>query len=389
MFRKFALILLGGILLFLGLLHANYGLGYIARVYVKQEADADDFKWKPAIILDKAENALQIPRNLAVENIKSAFEADPLIADIDRFFSESGTTALIVIKDGKVALEKHYNGHKPGDIVGSFSVSKSFFSIVLAGAIARGEIISLDDPITDFIPELLHLNSRFSDITIADLIDMRSGIGFDSNVNFPFFNKDKTLVYYATDLRKNLVKHPRIETTPGNFLYNDFNPNLIALALERASDQSIEELLSDNLWTSLGAEYDAIWSTDYRGFPLVESGLAAAPIDLAKLGLAMLETERSGNGIISESWYRRSTRPKTPQSNSTFDGRNWSYQNGWWIVPRQESPTDFSAIGNFGQYVYISPSNRVVIVRTGIERGDLQDADFTSLFYRVAERISQ
>lgn len=54
------------------------------------------------------------------------------------------------------------------------------------------------------------------------------------------------------------------------------------------------------------------------------------------------------------------------------------------VMSRESGAADYSAIGHLGQYVYVSPQSDLVIVRTGMNKGDWHDDDFIRLFYDVA-----
>lgn len=242
----------------------------------------------------------------------------------------------------------------------------------------------MDQPLTRYLPELEKRDTRFTKITPENLINMRSGIAFDNDVSFPFYNEDKPIVYYASDLEKVLFSHPEIESEPGPFLYNDFNPNLLALAFERASGRSIQELLQAELWSPLNAQYDALWMTDYRGYPLMESGLGATPVDLARIGQIMLDVGESSSDFIPPDWHRQSTQLNNNKPVYNDGKPAWHYQYGWWVMPRYSGLADYAAIGHLGQYIYVSPQSRMVIVRTGFGKGKWSDSDFIRLFYQAA-----
>jgi len=387
MFRKIGLFLFLVLTFGAGYLHLTYGLDYVARVYIKQESSANDFEWKPRLEFEKAQISKSFAARLQHPKVEKVFTSVPVIQSLDEILDESGTSALIIVKDGQLIYESHHNNHVPGMLIGSFSVSKSVFSALLGNAIKRGDIGSIEDQLTKYVPELASRDTRWSNISLAHLIDMRSGIAFDSDISFPFYNEDEPLIYYGNDLRRILLTRPSIEEHPGAFLYNDYNPNLISLAIERASSDKFETRVQ-NFLEHIGSEYPARWSTDYQGFALAESGFAAAPIDLAKIGQAMLDdTSKLRVSFFSNDWFIRSSVRLNPQASDQFDGRNWGYRNGWWLIARQDGPADFAAVGHLGQYIYVSPKYNTVIVRTGIHRGVLNDDDFTAIFYSVVEQL--
>ena len=58
----------------------------------------------------------------------------------------------------------------------------------------------------------------------------------------------------------------------------------------------------------------------------------------------------------------------------------------WWGIERGPGPPDFYAAGDHGQYVYVSPQDRVVIVRTGVEYG-VSSPRWVEAFTRIAATV--
>ncbi len=372
----------------LAMLHAHYPLDYVARVLIQQESDFDDFEWKPSKTIAAPAAARPLPRAVDAERVRTAFQVHPSIDHLDSFMADIGSTALVVLKGGDLMYEAYYNGSNESALQAGFSVSKSLLSIMMGGAIARGDLGGLETPITDYLPELAARDGDFAKITLGHLLDMRSGIGFQSSVSFPWINQDPSLVYYTNDMRKTVLIHPRIAGAPGTFLYNDYNPNLIGLALERATGSDLVELFSQTVWQPLGAEYDSLWSTDYGGFPMTESGFVARARDLARVGRMMLDGGRVGDQeLIPPEWHHRSTHRLEPFQFEEYNGRQWGYRTGWWIVSRPADPPDYAAIGHFGQLIYVSPQNAMVVVRTGEDSIGVNDLDLTEIFYATADRL--
>ena len=81
-------------------------------------------------------------------------------------------------------------------------MAKSFASALVGIAIDEGHIKSVDEPITNYIPELLEKDERFESITIRHLLTMSSGIKYEEGGDLPWSEEaDDTKTYYATDLR--------------------------------------------------------------------------------------------------------------------------------------------------------------------------------------------
>jgi len=274
--------------------------------------------------------------------------------------SDSDTTAFLVVKDGVLVHEWYAEDIDPDALHTSFSVSKSILSTVVGMAINDGSISSLDDPITAYVPELLEKDSRFANITLRHLITMTSGLKYEENKS-PFGDPINT--YYSTDLRRTAMNSVIVEEPGKNFLYNNYNPLLLGMAVERATGRKISDYTSKVLWAPMGAEADASWSMDsfYNGFEKLESGFNARPIDFARFGLMFANGGKvDGVQVVPPDWVEEATAP-TNVSVGQNDYLNQNYQYFWWVYPNNR----FAAQGNLGQFVFISPDEATIIVRLG------------------------
>lgn len=284
--------------------------------------------------------------------------------DIAAMLEGSETTAFIVVADGRLVYEQYFDGHDRHSIQASFSVAKSFNSALIGAAMSQGLIGSIDDPITDYIPELLLRDKRFGMITIRHLLSMSSGLRY-APAGMPWGDDAKT--YYDPNLRRLALERSEIVEEPGQrFHYNNYNPLLIGIILERATGMAVSDYLSEILWKPIGAVADASWSLDSNasGFEKMESGINALPVDLAKLGMLYLDRGLwNGNQILPADWVDQSTR----RSDAT-DPSN-GYQYGWWTFDDDTLGDYYAAAGNKGQYMFVFPEDRLVVLRLGRSLG--------------------
>jgi CubicO group peptidase (beta-lactamase class C family) len=293
---------------------------------------------------------------------------------LDEFLQSNGTTAFIIIKNDTILYEKYFNGFARSSMITSFSISKSFLSALLGIAIEEGHIKSVDEHVTDYIPELKERG--FQDISVRHLLGMSSGIKYTDSI-LPW--KEKTKSYYWPDLRQ-LVLNAEIEGSPGeHFKYNEYNPLVIGMLLERATHRPVSVYLQEKIWKAIGMEYPASWSMDSKknGFEKMGSGINARAIDFAKFGRLYLHRGIwNGRQIVPEKWVVESTSMDAGAHGKAYYGfydrqlwklffaRGGYYKFYWWGY-RKESGYDFFAAGNLGQYVYVCPDEDLIIVRFG------------------------
>jgi len=352
----------------------------IARAMLWREADVGDQHRFPARTIPAGDEASPLPAGDEIDP-----PAPPSGAEDDRAFDEflrgTGTLGFVVLDDDLLVYERYFGGADRQTRQTSFSVAKSFLSTLIGIAIDEGLIGSVTDPVTEYLPELSERDPRFERITLQDLLTMSSGIRYEEQ-SLPLPWGDDVDTYYGTDLRDLGLSATQIVRPPGQeWLYNNYNPLLLGLVLERATGTSVSDYMATKLWQPLGAEADATWSLDSEGsgFEKMESGLNATPVDYARFGELFLHAgEWNGQRIVSEDWVREAT-----AADVTTDPAG-HYQYFWWIDTQR--PDRFYALGNFGQYIYVAPDAGAVIVRNGRDWG-VENDTWLSVFREVADQL--
>src|SRR5215212_4127471 len=305
---------------------------YLTRTIFWGESDYKDLERFPARTIHNAPPVSHFDKLPADNPYASQIEAiggDNSNGSLERYLQASGTTAFLVVHDDKLLYERYFNGYDQRSVNTSFSMAKSFASALVGLAIDEGHIKSVDEPITNYIPELLERDKRFESITIRDLLTMTSGIKYEEGGDLPWSEEaDDTKTYYATDLRE-LALNCRIESKPGEYFeYNNYNPLLIGLILERATGMPVSHYMKEKLWWRMGMEADGSWSLDSTssGFEKMESGVNARARDFARFGMLFAkEGNWEGEQLISRGWVEESTRPDASTDPSS------DYQYFWWV----------------------------------------------------------
>lgn len=392
--RTLALIVLGAVVLFVAIAAVIYSPTYVYRTIAWQGSDVFDWQKFPFHPL----TASPTPYHFNTDHDPRVSELFAQLAGTEsweRFLEENKTQAFIVVKDGTVVYENYFNDTRRDTMVTSFSVAKSFTSALIGMAIDDGHIQSVNDPITMYLPEMGERDPRFHEITIRDLLRMASGLEYEEFRPL-VFNSDDILTTYYPDQRRISLGNTHIIDAPGEyFRYNKYHPQLLGMIIERSTGMTVTHYLQTRLWDPLGMEFDGSWSTDSQAsdFEKMETGVNARAIDFAKFGVLFLNNGNwQGNQVISEAWVRESTQPFLPQDYDAYyspwfeamPGQAY-YQYMWWGMARDGDAYDFTAEGNKGQYIYVSPQNNLVIVRNGIEYS-LPSDEWLRLFYEFADQ---
>jgi CubicO group peptidase (beta-lactamase class C family) len=200
-------------------------------------------------------------------------------------------------------------------------------------------------------------------------------------------------MYYTTDVRS-FILGTAIETEPGTrFSHDDLGPLVLGCVLERAlqrhpSTRTLSAYLSDRVWKPIGAEYDALWNLDREdgGMEKTESGFTARAIDLTKFGVLYLEGGRWGSRqVLPARWVAESNLVDDPEAPNVWRGGFHKLQ--WWgrKAGSVQAPHDFYANGHFGQRLYVSPRNRLVLLRMGDSNRGI---DWTGFLATIADAFA-
>jgi CubicO group peptidase (beta-lactamase class C family) len=339
-------------------LRAGRDFRYMVRVLYHGESGTDDYTWKRGVTVPPTS-----PKPWPV--------GASGCGDLTRWLADGGALGFVVVRDGAIVCEWYGNGGARDKPAAAFSISKTVVSLLLARAVDDGKL-AIDEPVTQHVPELAARDPRFAAITLAHLVDMRSGIAFEEETRFPWVDGDSPRVYYASDLAETVIARPRISSATGTFFYNDYAPNLVGLALERAVGARLTAGPLPALVAALGTEYPVAWSVDDRGFAWHESGLVITVRDLARVGQAILDDREHG-------WVARSLDPAGRARAVTFGKTDLGYRNGWWIMGDL-----LVAMGRYGQVMIVSPATRTVVVRLGKDGHDETNVSIATRLARVA-----
>jgi CubicO group peptidase (beta-lactamase class C family) len=349
----------------------------IARALIWRESDVGDQHRFPARRIPTGDRASPLAAGAEAD-----LEIDGEEKGVDEFLRETDTLAFLVIHKDRLVHERYFGGSTRESLQTSFSAAKSFVSTLVGIAIDEGQIGSVEDPVTDYVPELAARDPDFRRITLRHLLTMSSGIRYEEG-GFPSLGDD-TYTYYGVDLRDVALNRPQIEQPPGlAWHYNNYHPLLLGLVLERATGMSVSDFMATRLWQPLGAEADATWNLDSErsGFEKMESGLNARAVDYARFGLLFLhEGEWNGRRIVSEDWVRAATGADPSTDPTYYHG----YGHFWWID--MERPGRFYAMGKYGQYVYVAPDADAVVVRLGRDWG-VGNTTWLATFRDVADQL--
>ncbi len=305
---------------------------------------------------------------------------------------ETGSHALLVWHDGALQLEHYYPGYGRDTRTPTQSMHKSVLALLVGIAIRDGFITSVDDPVARYLPEWA--GDARATITIRQMLQQQSGIGFPA---FSFWNprSDFLQLMMGADVARIVLAQP-LEDPPGSrFDYNNVNPQLIGILLERATGRRYPEYLSETLWQRIGADdATAVLDSVEHGMARTFCCLDATARSWLQLGLLHLDGGvHGGEQVVPAEWMREVVTP-SPR-NPDYGYYTWlgteyreqrSYNHKTSFTAHHSEPFTAPDVIYFdgfgGQRVYVVPSQRLVIVRTGDLAMDWDDARLPNLILR-------
>ncbi|NCA86516.1 MAG: class C beta-lactamase-related serine hydrolase [Clostridia bacterium] len=352
---------------------------HVGRFFYWNFADADDYKKFAAahVAADSVNFEFQKATKPCVPQIPSLWQQEDSTDDFTGFLRKNHTLAFLIIRNDTILYEQYFDGTDSSSIMPSFSVSKSFVSALVGIAIGDGFIKSVDQPVTNFIPELLDNDTAFRQITIDDLLNMRSGVRFNEGYLSPF--ADMAKYYYGTNLQRYILKL-KIDRPPDEvYNYQSVNTLLLGMALERATGTPLNEYLSQKIWKPLGMSTDVGWSIDSERHGTIKAFccLDAPARDFARFGRLYLNNGQwQGNQVVPETWVKETMQIV----NDSRDGQGYSYTRHW----RVKTDGAIFAKGLLGQYIYIDPHRNLLMLRFGTKATDIVWPD---LMEKVAREL--
>jgi CubicO group peptidase (beta-lactamase class C family) len=278
---------------------------------------------------------------------------------IDGYMARQHIAGIMVLQDGQIRLEKYGLGFDRNGRWTSFSVAKSITSTLVGAALRDGAIRSLEDPVTQYIPDLT--GSAYDDVTVRQLLTMTSGVKWTENYGDPNSDVAKFITQKPEgkmDVTVSYMRKLPREAAPGTkWVYKTGETNLVGVLVSSATGKSLSDYLSEKVWKPYGMERDAIWFLDASGHEISGCCFSASLRDYARFGQFTLDgAVAAGQPVMAQGWTEQATRTQFAFPNSTA-----GYGFFWWTY----GDGSYQARGIFGQNIAIDPARKLVIVILG------------------------
>lgn len=283
--------------------------------------------------------------------------------------------SLLISHRGEVVLERYFHGAQAGDIANVKSVSKSLMSALIGLAIEHGHIDSVDTPIAAYLDSsaLGGTENPKAQITVEDLLTMRSGLETTSNRNYGAWVLSPDWIEFA-------LEQPMVATPGTLMVYSTGNTHLLSAILTAASGMSTLEFARRYLGTPLGFRL-ASWPQDPNGIYFGGNDMEFTPRQMLSIGEMFLNEGRAnGRQVLPRQWIEASFQPHTESTRE--EGRFYGY--GWWLRDMAGYETPY-AWGYGGQFILLVPELDLVVVTTSSSQPGPDRRTHTRRIYDLVE----
>ncbi len=256
------------------------------------------------------------------------------------------------------------------------SAAKSVISALTGIAIERGLLSGVRAPIAPYFPELARAGAdpRKRQITIEDLLTMRSGLESTSGRNYGAWVLSRNWVRYV-------LERPIIGSPGEQMEYSTGNTHLLSAILTKVSGKDTWAFAQEALGKPLGIAF-ARWTRDPQGIYFGGNEMFMTARQMVRFGEVYAgRGVVDGRQVVPPLWVDASF---VPRGRSPISEQLYGY--GWWIGAMADLPVCF-AWGSGGQYIFVVPSVGLVVVTTSSVGGGEDRRGQHHAVYNLVERL--
>jgi CubicO group peptidase (beta-lactamase class C family) len=281
-------------------------------------------------------------------------DAAALTPAFTRFQGQPQGRSMIVAQHGAVVREQVVRGSGLDTPVNIKSAAKSVLAAIAGGALDRGVLKGLDQPVAPLLKAYLPSapDPRLATVTVEHLLSMAAGLERTSGRNYGRWVNSRNWTAYA-------LAQPFVDRPGGRMLYSTGTSHILSAALTAAAGKSTLELAREYLGGPLGITIPP-WPRDPQGIYFGGNDMLLSPRALLRIGeMYRNGGVHQGRQVLSRAFVEDSFRSRGGRS--PYNG--YTYGLGWWIREAAGHAVYF-AWGYGGQMVYVVPSLALTVVMT-------------------------
>ncbi len=288
-------------------------------------------------------------------------DARKLAAAADALAREPAAFSMLVLRGGFLVSERYFNGSSAQASNNIHSASKGILSALVGIALDRGDVPSLDAPLSTLLPDYRYKDAKHAGITLKNMMEMTAGFKWsEDGTEYEIEQKD--------DWIQAIIDLP-LASTPGKaFNYSSGVSHLVSAALTQATGKSTRQYAEEHLFRPLGIKVQH-WGSDPQGYQSGGYNLYMTARALAKCALLFRDDGAlDGRQVVPRQWLKDAKRP-THTADSV-----WKYGRYWWLTEVAGHPAQ-KLWGYGGQFVYLLPDLDLTVVLTRNTSDDFGEFD--------------
>lgn len=315
---------------------------FLINLSLKEKKDPRVIKYTPSKTAVSSREEKFFPRATPKNREKYAPCLCDMLEEIEAE-ERANLHSLMVYKDGEIILETAKRGYDTNIFHLAYSMSKTVTAIAV-GFLYDDKKIDLDTSALDYFPEITAREERVKEISVKDLLTMRSGVSFAEIGSVS-----------ATDWTKEFFNSETEFCTGERFKYNSMNSYILARIVTRITGKSLSQYLNEKLFEPLAIE-NYLWEIGPEGSEKGGFGLYLSCESFLKIGL-MLASGGSfrKRRILSEEYLSLMlTSYSTPKETDSEYGYGFQI----WLGPDGD---EILLNGMLGQNVWISRKSGFIV----------------------------
>jgi CubicO group peptidase (beta-lactamase class C family) len=302
---------------------------------------------------------------------------------LDDYLNRQPVTGLLIAKDNTILVERYQYGRTDTDRLASFSMAKTVLSLLIGIAVKEGAIRSVDDLAESYVPGLK--DTEYGRTPIKALLLMTSGVAFSEEYGDRSSDINKlarlTIEPGSPGSLAALKQFNTRRSAPGvRFSYSSAESLVLGLVLAAATKRTVSGYATEKLWQPLGAEADATWIIDATGQEITFAYVNAVLRDWARLGLMLANRGNwQGKTVVPEDWLTASAADAVPTDSPL---QKYGYQI-WYSADTRR----FALRGLRGQFVFVDPDLKLVLVQTALGGGQPETAELFALWTALRAQV--
>ena len=266
---------------------------------------------------------------------------------------------MVIVRNGRVVLDAPFFPYRASDLHDIASVTKSVTASLIGIAIAKHQLIGLQQPVLPLLAPggVANGDPLKERLTLEHFLTMSSGLSCEWDPD------ERTLedMQHSTDWIQYTLGRPMAAAPGSTFAYSSPGMHVLSGVISRVSGSSALDFARRELFQPLGIK-SAEWPADPHGISHGWGDLHLHARDLAKLGFLWLNGGRWGDRqLLPAGWMAEATRAHIAGTGWASGG---SYGYGFWVDARQTLPV-FGATGRGGQRIRVTPSQNLIVVLVG------------------------